>query len=55
MGEMSATQIAEAIAAKFKAEGSRTSKPRGGNWRDDFIDVQLPNGQVFRIKVEEVV
>jgi hypothetical protein len=55
MGEMSATQIAETIAAKFKAEGSKTSAPRGGNWRGDFIDVQLPNGQVFRISVEEMI
>lgn len=54
MGEMSSTEIAEVIAASFNRDGVPTSRPRGGNGREDFIDVQLPNGQTFRIRVEEM-
>lgn len=54
MGEMSSTQITAAIAAMVKTIGARASRPVGGNGREDFIDVQLANGQVFRIRVEEM-
>lgn len=54
MGKMSSTEIAEAIAASFNRKGVHTTRPQGGSGRFDFIIVRLPNGQEFKVQVEEV-
>lgn len=54
MREIEANELAALIAEQLYAAGARVAQPAvGGPSRFDFLDVELPNGQTFKITVEE--